>query len=168
MILAVHALSGAAAAVVLRSHPTLGLTASFLSHFLLDIPRHWHYPLRSLRRNVPGEPFGDKLHINRQAGFLRDLFIMGVECVGGFVLAIGAAWLTAPDSLWLVFWGSVLGVLPDFMTFLYHLFPRFPLHNFHSYHKWIHNPENLDDQPLYGVSLQAGLAVLLIFLILLA
>ena len=56
MILAAHAIVGAAISSQIPNHPITALAAGIASHFAIDAIPHWDYPLRSMLRGSKGSP----------------------------------------------------------------------------------------------------------------
>ncbi len=87
-----HALTGATVAAAIN-RPLLSLPAALVSHFLVDMIPHWNY--------------GIKPHTRRQVVMLADLSLSIALLV---VLAS-----TVNATPYIVFFGGLLGILPDFM-----------------------------------------------------
>lgn len=162
MILAPHALAGAATAVMLRRHPIAGIAAAFLSHFVLDVIPHWVYKLNSIKEDssqLLGATFNPK-------GLVKDFLKTGVDFGAGLAIALVISDVFFPKYFWLSFFGAAAGVLPDFLQLMYYFFPNSPLSYLQWFHKKIHMKEHLDGNSefLHNISYQIlfSLAVILI------
>ncbi len=87
-----HALTGATVAAAIN-RPLLSLPAALLSHFIVDMIPHWNY--------------GIKPHSRRQIVMLTDL---SLSIALSIILAT-----TVNATPYIVFFGGLLGILPDFM-----------------------------------------------------
>jgi hypothetical protein len=159
MVLSTHAVAGAAAAYLLTRNPAAAAAVGILSHLLLDMVPHWHYPLRSLEKD-PRDPMRDRLVFGWN--FLLDLIVIGGECLLGFMLAFLAA---RRGSGAVVFWGAVGGVFPDFLQLVYHKLPFFPFREIQRFHKWVHARTRLDDRHAVGVIQQVLLIIVSLVLL---
>ncbi|MBI4085364.1 MAG: hypothetical protein HY432_02580 [Candidatus Liptonbacteria bacterium] len=151
MILATHAVVGAASAIVFRDNPAIALTVAFLSHFVLDAIPHWHY--RLLSRIIDASlQFGEKLNFNGE--FLKDTFRTGIDFGVGLVISLAISQSFYPDYFWLTAFGAFAGALPDLLQVIYERFPNTPLYHFKKFHENVHAKTSLDEQPLVGISQQ--------------
>jgi hypothetical protein len=117
MILATHALTGAAVAELFPQHPILGFFAGFVSHFIMDAIPHQDYRLESLvhKRNI------NAVDMEIGPAFMRDLIKIAFDCAVGFGL-IWYLFSHAHASLFAPLWGAIGGVLPDAFQFVYFKF----------------------------------------------
>lgn len=147
MILSTHIVVGSAVASFLPSHPLIGFTMAFVSHFLLDAIPHWDYKLKS-RVSSDENPLDADLVINRY--FIIDLFCIGIDILIGLILAIfvlgGAGQLSASA----IVAGALGGTLPDVLQFAYMKIRREPLISLQKFHLWIHAKKRIYD-PLSGI-----------------
>ena len=152
MILATHAISGAATALVLRRYPVLALIASLLSHFLLDSFPHWHYKILS-RESDTASPFGEKMSFG--SAFLKDIFRTGIDFGIGLAISLVVSQYFFPGNFWLTTFGAFAGALPDALQVVYYRFPRFkPFYYFQRFHEGVHAKTNLDKKPVRGIAQQ--------------
>ena len=157
MILVTHSIIGAAVA-----HRSMSAPAAFIiglaSHYIFDMVPHWHYPVPKIKKVVDGS-FGKKtLTLERRLWpeFLR------VVCDLGFGIGLSLAIF---DGSPVVIASAVFGaVLPDLMVGLAKFYPATILVWHDKFHRWIHTPTRLDDQHLWGITSQATLALLFIWL----
>lgn len=157
MILVTHAVAGAAAGIVFRTHPVLAFFAGFASHFVLDAIPHWHYELTSFEKD---DASGKKVRFSKNdRALLRDVLVTALDCGAGFAIAFYAAWTSAPDAIGAATLGAVGGVLPDFLQLVHYLFPNSPLRFLQNFHLWIHADTRLDHRPAIGISSQLALLV---------
>jgi hypothetical protein len=147
VILATHAVVGAAIASLIPDHPLGAFLAGVASHFAIDAIPHWDYPLRSMFR---GADKGAPLALDR--GLVIDFSLIALDGLVGLVLAV---WLFAtPATMLTITMGIVGGILPDPLQFLHRLYPREPLRSLQRFHMWIHSRTKLA-WPL-GVTTQAA------------
>lgn len=163
MILAPHALAGAAIAVMFRRHPLVAVVAAFLSHFVLDAIPHWAYKLNSIKEDS-SQLFGATF--TPRKGVSKDVFKTGIDFSAGLAIALGVSGMFFPKYFWLTFFGAAAGVLPDFLQVVYYLFPDSPLFYLQWFHKKIHARKHLDSGFFLGFSYQIifSLAVILIMI----
>lgn len=161
MILAPHALAGAAIAVIFRRHPSIAVVAAFLSHFILDAIPHWHYKLSS-RINDLSAPFYVRFIFDRR--FLKDIMRTGIDFSIGLAIALGISYIFFPKYFWLTFLGAAAAVLPDFLQLMYHLFPDSPLFYLQWFHRKIHAKKDLDNEILLGITYQVSFSLAIILI----
>ncbi len=160
MILATHAVTGAAAALVLRRYPVLALIVSFLSHFLLDSFPHWHYKILS-RESDAVSPFGERMSFGYK--FIKDIFRTGIDFGIGLIISLGVSQYFFPGSFWLTFLGALAGALPDALQVVYYRFPNFkPFYYFQRFHESVHAKTNLDDKPVKGILQQIAMSAMVV------
>jgi len=136
LILATHAIVGAAIASQIPNHPIIALVAGIASHFAIDAIPHWDYPLRSiLSRNKESPLTLDK-------GLLVDFSLIAVDGLAG--LAIALSLFAQPSALLTVLLGALGGMLPDPFQFVHRLYPHEPLHTVQRFHSWIHAKQKLE------------------------
>lgn len=117
MILATHALAGAAVAELFPQHPVLGFFAGFVSHFVLDAIPHQDYYLESLvhKRNI------NAVDMEIGPAFMRDLMKMSLDLAIGFT-GVWFLFSRFHHPLLAGIAGGIGGVLPDAFQFLYFKF----------------------------------------------
>lgn len=162
MILAPHALVGAAIAVIFRRHPLIAVVAAFLSHFVLDAIPHRVYKLNSIKEDssqLLGATFNPK-------GLVKDFLKTGVDFGVGLAIALVISDVFFPKYFWLSFFGAAAGVLPDFLQLMYYFFPNSPLSYFQWFHKKIHMKEHSDGNSefLHNVSYQILFSLVVILI----
>jgi hypothetical protein len=160
MILATHAIVGAAAGR-LFNNPWLSFFAGYLSHFALDAIPHSQYDLAS-RKYIKDNRLDDDILIDRR--FIGDLVLIGLDCIGGFLLALfifqgGFGYNASTLSL---LSGAVGGVLPDFLQFVYFKIRHEPFIVLQKIHNWAHAKRDLHG--LVGVASQVTIVILAIII----
>lgn len=158
MILSTHAIVGAAITTLMPSHPYLGISAAFASHFLLDAIPHWDYPIRSDSVN-PRVAAAMKY----DGTLIADLLTIGADAVLGIALALFL--LARPGNFVLVLCGAGAAILPDALQFAYMRFPREPLVSLQRFHAWVHASRNLRGRPILGLTAQICLVSLFLLLV---
>ncbi len=139
MILATHALVGAALAETVPNHPVLAFSIGFVSHFLLDAIPHWDYPLKSIKE-VRDNPLGMDMPFG--PAFFRDLLFIGLDFSAGILLSI----LIFRNQLSpAIFFGMIGGMTPDFLQFVYTKLRVPPLTWLQKFHQWIHTSVRIKD-----------------------
>ena len=114
MILASHAIIGAAIGRLMPQNLYAAFILGFLSHFIFDLIPHWHYPLKSIVKDNEGEP------INMRWGkdFIVDFLRVGLDVISGIVILF---LLFKPQNTMAVqalLAGAIGGILPDGLQFL--------------------------------------------------
>src|SRR3990167_1259005 len=84
MILATHAIAGAALVVAIPERPILAFAAGVASHFLLDTIPHWDYELRSSQKDE-NNPLNNDIVIG--SDFWFDLIKIGTDTFLGLALS---------------------------------------------------------------------------------
>jgi hypothetical protein len=157
MILTSHAIVGGAIASILPSHPFVGVTLSFASHFAVDAIPHWDYPIRSDRIRPGG---GSTLAFDRL--FIRDLTVIGMDGLAGTALALML--FATHQTFWVVLLSAWAAMLPDPLQFLHKLCPRGPLPILQRFHGWIHTSYPLKREVFLGVSSQIVFVIVIVAL----
>lgn len=162
MVLAAHAVVGAAVASLMPSNPVLGFTLAFGSHFVLDAIPHWHYPLRSLSYDHD-KPMDIDMRIDTR--FIYDLMAISLDGIVG----IGASLLFFSVgqhgiSPFIVLMGAFAGMLPDALQFLYMKWRHEPLVTLQRFHEWAHTDHFLDHQKVLGPAYQIALMLMCLIL----
>lgn len=162
MILATHAVAGAAVANLLPGHPMLGFVAGFVSHFFLDAIPHWHYALLSSRHDH-NNPMNSDIVLNKD--FPLDLFKMGCDTLLGIELAVLFFHVSTPYFLSATLLGAIGGILPDALQFAYFKWRHEPLVSLQRFHHWIHAKESLDRYPIFGPFAQIIFGLLCVLIV---
>ncbi|MDQ5958152.1 MAG: hypothetical protein QG665_503 [Patescibacteria group bacterium] len=157
MTLGTHGAVGAAIVGSAVVHPAIALLLAFFSHFVLDALPHYDYKILSLdklaEKNGVVKMLGGKL-------FYFDLLRIGFDGLVGLVLA-WFVWQVAGAEvglLWVLL-GAVLGMLPDFLQFLYGKIGTGPLAIIQWFHNRTHTKYKLADKFELGVISQATLII---------
>jgi hypothetical protein len=154
MILATHAVVGAAVARLFPHYPIIGFLAAFASHYVLDAIPHWNYHLRSFRSTKETGHGRPDMVWGRD--FLIDLSRIALD--GS--LGVGLAFLLFRPQSWrdvfITLAGIVGGVLPDALEFLYWKCGDTLLGRLQRFHRAVHTKEDIKS-PMIGIFLQAVL-----------
>ncbi|OHA58111.1 MAG: hypothetical protein A2571_03675 [Candidatus Vogelbacteria bacterium RIFOXYD1_FULL_44_32] len=163
MTLGTHGAVGAAVVVGSGLHPVLGLSLAFLSHFALDALPHYDYKILSLDKTAEKNGVVKML---RGKLFVIDLMRIGLDGLLGLIFAL-LIWQMAGDtgSIYLALGGAGLGMLPDFLQFLYGKIGTGPLAIIQWVHNRFHTRYKLVDKFELGVLTQAVLVVLVFILL---
>ena len=166
MILATHAIAGAALAAIMPDRPILAFTAGVASHFLLDAIPHWDYELRS-KQEDKNNPLNNDMIIGRD--FWLDLIKLGADTF----LGLGLGWLFFQSFFldhgalgFLTFVaGAIGGLLPDALQFAY--FKLRPpaggwLTTLQRFHYWIHADHDHKLEPIIGIISQAFIVAVVV------
>ena len=156
-----EAVGGGVAALFFKYDPLAAFAAGFMSHFVLDAVPHWHYHMRSIRRN--GNPMDNYWIFD--ATFLRDLFFIGIDAGAGIVLTLCAAYALPPDQQLAIVFGAIGGIMPDALQLLYSMFRNSPLRHLQRFHVWVHQGRHLNDQLLLGIGSQLFILAGLFFVL---
>lgn len=151
MVLATHAMIGAAVANIFPAHPILGFFAGFASHFLADAIPHWHYALTTTKGSKKCSMDADML-INKH--FPLDLLKISIDAILGITCAILFFGASQPVFLSATLMGAAGGILPDALQFLYWKWRHEPLTSLQRFHLWVHAKSDLDDKSIVGPALQ--------------
>ncbi|KKU79639.1 MAG: hypothetical protein UY04_C0005G0014 [Parcubacteria group bacterium GW2011_GWA2_47_7] len=162
MILATHAVVGAAAANIFPGHPMMAFVVGFLSHFVLDAIPHWHYTLLSSRHDHT-DPMNSDIILNKD--FPLDLFKIGCDAMLGIGLAVLFLHATTPYYLSVTILGAIGGIMPDALQFAYFKWRHEPLVTLQRFHHWIHAKSNLDHQAIWGPAIQVFIGVFCMLLV---
>ncbi|MBI3442487.1 MAG: hypothetical protein HY007_01870 [Candidatus Sungbacteria bacterium] len=165
MTLTTHAVIGAAAASMVPGHPTLAFGLAFASHFVLDAIPHWHYPVKSMKKDKRDRMNNDMV-IGRY--FVSDMAVIGSDALLGIGISLIVFSYFGHLSWQLILIGTIAGILPDPLQFVYWKFRHEPFIYLQRLHMGIHATTDLDDRLLLGVGSQILLilgAVLAIMLI---
>jgi hypothetical protein len=145
-----HAVVGAAIASAMPTHPILGLTLAFVSHFILDAIPHWEYDLSSKSETV--DPMNSDLIINKR--FFQDLLVIGTDAIIGLLIVLLCFTFYGPHLLLIPILGALAAVLPDGLQFLYFKWRHQPLISLQRFHIWIHAPKDFKYKLAVGVFIQ--------------
>ena len=166
MILSVHATFGAAVASLVPSHPILGFTLGFISHFALDAIPHKDYSLISIETG-PDKKLRPIDLIQKKFGLIRDIMVVSFDALIGLSLAF--LFFFNPVHPLVFFLGAIGSLIPDFLTFLYLLFKHKSLSSFFNFHvELVHTKFILKLDQVTGVLFQfftIGVLVAIIVLV---
>jgi len=154
LILATHAIVGAAVASQIPNHPITALVVGIAAHFAIDAIPHWDYPLRSILRGSKGSP------LTLDKGLLVDFSLIAIDGLAG--LAIALSLFAQPSALLTILLGALGGMLPDAFQFVHRLYPREPLRTVQRFHSWIHAKQKLDWPVGIASQLAFNVAVILL------
>lgn len=160
MTLATHIVIASAITKSLSANPVLGFLMALLSHYLTDAIPHWDYRLRSLQE----ESTADKREFSSWNDFFIDLGKMAFDFFLGAALAL---WIFSPNSAagWLYSAGVIAGaVLPDFLQGIYYTRRAEFLMPVQKFHDLMHTKIKLGRYPTFGVTSQAILFIVAVFL----
>ena len=156
MTLTTHAVVGAAIAASMPSHPVIGFTLAFASHFVLDVIPHWDYPLLSHKKDNNNR-LNDDMILNKN--FLVDLSRIGMDMCCGILLVLIFFTLTNPHLFWVPFIGLCGAVIPDALQFTYWKWRHQPLTTLQRFHIWIDPKKGLHDKPAIGIPFQIAVII---------
>ena len=162
MVLATHAVTGAALAQLVPEHPFAAFCIGFCSHFILDTIPHWDYPLKSNRENKENRLAGD---IVVGKDLASDLMKIGSDATLGIILSIFFFFPHTPMQSLVLLCGAIGGMLPDPLQFAYYKIRKEPLISLQKFHMWIHAKLHLKDYPLPGATLQLLFVILVVSII---
>lgn len=151
MILAAHAIAGAALGRC-SQNPAVSFTLGFASHFVLDAIPHWQYKLNS--RIYDEDPTREDMAFNKD--FVRDISLIGLDCFIGFSLSVFLfqGWTGLNNLSLPILFGSLGGVFPDALQFLFWKFKEEPLLAIQKFHQWAHAKKNFAYDSRAGFFLQ--------------
>jgi hypothetical protein len=137
MVLSTHGAVGALMAAAIPN-PIVGGVAAFASHFFLDSIPHWAYKMNSIeRRTIEG---GNDLNFGKP--FLKDFVNVAIDGTIGIALPLVLLSISGRSDLMTnAFIGSVAGIFPDFLQFVWHAIkPRFlaPIQRLHRFTHMTH------------------------------
>ena len=159
MILATHAVIGAAVASAFPQHPVVAFCFAFASHFVFDAIPHWHYPVASIHHDREN-PMNNDMVIGTQ--FVGDLAKIACDALLGIAISLVAFGLLVHIPLPLILLGAVGGIVPDTLQFAYWKFRHEPIKSLQRLHVWVHAKTTLDQRPFIGIASQVGIALLAI------
>jgi len=152
MILSVHATFGAAVASLVPSHPVLGFTLGFISHFALDAIPHKDYDLISVETG-PDKKLKPIDLIQKKFSLIRDIMLVSFDALIGLGLAF--LFFFNPVHPWIFLVGAISSLIPDGLTFLYLLFKHKPLIHFFDFHSgFVHSKIIFKLDQITGVVIQ--------------
>jgi hypothetical protein len=137
MILANHAIAGAALASLTPSEPLIGFSVGFLSHFVLDAIPHWDYcrNLGSFKKDA-NNPMNDDIIINKT--FVKDFLIISADGIIGLLISFLIFCFYLKVSVFAVLCGAIGAMTPDALQFVYMKWRHEPLVSLERFHLWIH------------------------------
>jgi len=151
MILATHAIAGAAAAQLFPNNPLLAFIAAFASHFILDAIPHWNYLLKS-KAEDPSEPLNGKMIWGKK--FIIDILKISLDFAAGIVLSVLFFSKGADQNAAITILGALGGMLPDALQFAYWQLKVEPFKSLQKFHHWIHPRKEWQLSFAVGVPLQ--------------
>ena len=159
MILATHAIIGAAAASLFPDHPTLAFSAAFVSHFIFDAVPHWHYSMSSIEID---EHNGMNNNMKLKKGFFSDLLKIGLDGLAGLIVSY-FIFTSIKTPFWIIILGVAGAILPDPLQFVYWKWRHEPLISLQRFHMWIHSKINMDNMHFVGIVTQIAIIVATVF-----
>jgi hypothetical protein len=136
MTLAQHAVVGASLASFIPNQPATAFAIGFLSHFLLDAIPHWDYDLKSRIENEHN-PMNIDMVLNYN--FLTDILKIGFDAIIGLILSYFIFIYYLKISVIVILAGSIGGMLPDALQFVYMKWKHEPLTSLQKFHIWVHS-----------------------------
>lgn len=161
MILATHAVAGAAAAKIFESNPLAAFIVAFLSHFILDAIPHWDYTLLSYKKSL------DPLNGNMVWGkkFIIDLVRIFFDFWTGIFLSILFFKTQSNYQTSIIILGAFGGMLPDALQFAYWKLKTEPLKTLQKFHRFAHTKnEILKEKTTLGILTQLAIIALIILI----
>ena len=159
MILATHAILGAAIGRFLPDDPFLGFLLGVASHFASDAIPHWDYRLRSA--------VDDENHhmVDMRLGkeFLIDISKISVDIILGVGLAFAIFGAHTSREFISISAGILGGVLPDGLQFLYFKIKKEPFIFIQKIHKAVQARRNLKHRFQLGVISQVAVVLVAVF-----
>ena len=165
MILATHAIAGAAVAQLFPQHPVFAFAAGFASHLALDSIPHWDYKVLSVEKDK-NEPLNTDMVMGKK--FIFDALRIGTDALAGLMLSIFVFFYffhNVPLSITLI--GAIAGMLPDPLQFVYWKTRSPFLLPLQKFHIWIHSKTSLKASPALGLSLQFLIIVAVVSIVML-
>ena len=151
MILATHAIAGAAAAQLFPNNPLLAFIAAFASHFILDAIPHWNYRLKS-RAEDPSDPLDGKMIWGKK--FITDILKISLDFTAGIALSVLFFSKGVDQNMAIIILGALGGTLPDALQFAYWQLKIEPFKSIQKFHHWIHPKKERQLSLAVGVSFQ--------------
>jgi len=147
------------------THPIVGFTLAFASHFLLDAIPHWDYPLNSYKTDESNH-LNDDMPINKS--FFIDLLKIGFDMLCGIFLVLmffgfKGGNISISNITWIPFIGLVGAVLPDSLQFVYWKWRHQPLIALQKFHLWVHAKKDFNNSPSTGVPFQIAIILIIVF-----
>lgn len=163
MTLATHAVVGSLIGAVTAHALPVGIVAAVLSHPIMDTIPHWDYSLSTAKGNKK-DPMQNDMAIGGKA-FYIDLLKIAFDFCLGMAIVI-AVFYTQPK---IVFFSAVLcallAVLPDPLQFVYWKTRNKILAPFQRFHMYMHAKSNFNTQPIFGITAQAAIIIVILVLI---
>jgi len=159
MILATHAIAGAAAAQLFPDNPWLAFIAAFASHFILDAIPHWNYQLKSKAKD-PSDPLDGKMIWGKK--FIVDILKISLDFAAGIALSILFFSKGADQNTAVTILGALGGTLPDALRFAYWQLKVEPFKFLQKFHYWIHPKKERQLSLAVGIPLQVLIVAVII------
>lgn len=147
MILASHAIIGAAAARLVPDNPYLGFFLAVASHFVADAIPHWAYSISSIIEDK-GVKAKNKFW---NYAFLSDILKIGFDIATGTIISLLVFKAYGANDSYAVFLGIFGGILPDGLQFLYFKIRKEPLISIQKFHIEIIHAKSAINDPYLGV-----------------
>lgn len=114
MILASHAILGAAIGRLAPQNLYAAFILGFLSHFITDSIPHWHYPLKSIVKDGEGKAMDMLWGKNSILDFLK----IGLDIISGIIILFLLFKPQNTMEIKVLLAGAIGGILPDGLQFL--------------------------------------------------
>jgi hypothetical protein len=160
MILATHAIIGAAAAKVFYPNTAVASIIAFLSHFIFDAIPHWDYKLSSLLKKEQNSSIDNDMVLGK--GFVLDIFKISLDFFGGIILSF-ILLNPSENQQSIVLIGALSGMLPDALQFLYWKTKIEPFKTIQKFHGFFHSKKKLKTKFIWGILFQATIVVVIVF-----
>ena len=154
MILATHAVVGAAVATLFPHSPQMGFLAAFVSHFVLDAIPHWDYLSLEFKRATDANT-----KFWREKPFWRDFAKISLDVFIGLIILIILAKIRGLNPRH-IFIGAFFATLPDPLQFISWVFKLTPLKYHDKFQFWIHSKK--EPNPWPGLLVQVVLVAIAI------
>ncbi|MEK7390614.1 MAG: hypothetical protein AAB635_00575 [Patescibacteria group bacterium] len=173
MTLATHIVTGAAVAKIFTANPVQAFLVGCLSHYVLDSIIHWDYKLRAFSSESNSYSMDDSSSIDDSFSMEKKVrfnkFLLGdiakvlFDAFLGFLIVFLIVSLAtdrlANGDMFIMLFGAVGGVIPDFLQFLYGIRKNQFLRGLQKFHHFMHAKRKLNDRPVLGISLQIFIIV---------
>ena len=151
MTLTTHGIVGAAVARVFAWHPVSAFFVAFLSHYIIDVLPHWDYDLKSARHDGNNHLNND-IVLNRD--FVFDFIKIAFDAFFGLFLSFMVFQPAGNYQIFIIAFGVIGGVFPDFLQFAYFKFRCQPFILLQKFHHWCHTDILLTGRWISGTVLQ--------------
>lgn len=162
MTLTTHAIAGATVATLMPTHPILGFTAGFASHFALDAIPHWGYSVKSIK-NKGTDPLDNDMSINKDS--LMDLLKICTDGILGLLISYIVLGIFYNQPPFIIFLGAIASMIPDALQFVYWKWRHEPLISLQKFHIFMHAKTGLDHKPLFGILFQVAIVAFIVLIL---